>query len=162
MSMVENNISTLLEQAQTELSRHIPLETLYRSILDSIQEGVHVLDLNGQILLENEAATRLLGWQGNDLIGKVGHATIHHHYADHSEHPVEDCPILKTLKDGLPRYVEEDVFWRKDGQPFSVEYNTSPLVDCEGHIFGVTVVFVTLPNAKNQKPDSCTWLSIVC
>lgn len=110
-------------------------------ILNSTVEGIHVIDLQGMVIVENLSASRLLGRVEGDLLGRHAHSTMHHHHADYTEYDVSDCPIYKTLKDGLPRTVSNEVFWRKDGTCFPVEYSTSPLKDLDGNICGTTVVF---------------------
>ncbi len=110
-------------------------------ILNSTIEGIHVIDLNGIVILENLAAVKMIGREQGDLKGKHAHQTLHHHHADNSEYPVSECPIYKTLQDGIPRNVTNEVFWRKDGSCFPVEYSTSPLMDLDGKLNGTTVVF---------------------
>jgi CheY-like chemotaxis protein len=85
------------------------------NILNSVSEGVHVLDMHGVIIAENAASMIMFGWEDADnLVGRLGHDTIHHHHTDNSIFPVEDCPIHATLSDGQYRHVQEDVFWRRD------------------------------------------------
>lgn len=110
-------------------------------ILNSTVEGIHVIDLNGIVIVENLAAVNMLGREVGDLVGRHAHDTLHHHHADHSPYPVADCPIYKTLHDGQPRSISNEVFWRKDGTSFPVEYSTSPLRDLDGKLCGTTVVF---------------------
>lgn len=117
-------------------------------ILNSTAEGIHVINLDGVVIVENDAATNLLGWERGGLLGKFAHTTLHHHHADHSEYPVSDCPIYKTLGDGVRRHVASEVFWRKDGSSFPVEYSTSPLNDLDGNLCGTTVVFRDITNRK--------------
>src|SRR5690606_18480853 len=80
-------------------------------------------------------------WDVNDLIGRHAHELIHHHYADGRVYPANECPIYKTLKDGKTRRVENEVFFRRDGSSFSVEYSCSPLRDESGVIKGAVVCF---------------------
>lgn len=110
-------------------------------ILNSAAEGIHVIDLNGTVIVENAAAVHLLGWEQGGLLGKPAHATIHHHRADRSVYPQSKCPIYKTLEDGISRHVSDEVFWRKDGSCFPVEYSTSALRDLDGKLYGTTIVF---------------------
>ncbi|WP_374438962.1 diguanylate cyclase domain-containing protein [Inhella sp.] len=123
-------------------------DALHEHILGSVSDGIHVIDLQGRVLIENAASARLLGWCGDCLVGKNGHAAIHHHHADGRLFPVEDCPIFSTLQDGQPREVLDDVFWRQDGSCFPVEYRTAPLRDGQGSIYGVTVVFRDITERK--------------
>jgi len=55
-------------------------------ILESIGEGVYGLDTNGNTTFINRMASKLIGWNAEELIGKPQHATIHHSYAFFSFH----------------------------------------------------------------------------
>ncbi|QYM94167.1 sensor domain-containing protein [Dickeya zeae] len=124
---------------------------LYEHILRSMYDGVHVIDMNGIVLVENKASEKMLGWTSCNLVGLHGHEKIHHHHANNSVFPNEDCPIYQTIIDGIPRHVTDDVFWRQDGTFFPVEYATSPLSDQSGVIYGVTVVFRDISERKRAE-----------
>jgi diguanylate cyclase (GGDEF)-like protein/PAS domain S-box-containing protein len=117
------------------------LRQLHEHVLQSVSDGVHVVDINGIVLIENAASAKMLGWCGDCLVGKHGHVEIHHHHADLTEHALADCPIHATIKDGQTRYIKDDVFWRQNGTSFPVEYTTAPLHNNHGVIYGATVVF---------------------
>ncbi|WNC95481.1 diguanylate cyclase (plasmid) [Paraburkholderia sp. FT54] len=122
------------------------------NILNSVSEGVHVLDMHGVIIAENAASMIMFGWEDADsLVGRLGHDTIHHHHADNSIFPVENCPIHATLSDGKYRHVQEDVFWRRDNTCFPVEYKCAPLRDNAGNMYGVTVVFRDISERKKAE-----------
>lgn len=110
-------------------------------ILNSVGEGIHGLDLDGKILFENPAAAEMFGWHESEIIGQPSHSLIHHHRADGSVYPVEECPIHRTLRDGEPRRITDEVFFRKDGSPFPVEYYCCPMLDSEGRIMGAVMTF---------------------
>ncbi len=139
-----NAVSNLLGQT---IARHRTQEDLerlrrqYELILRSVGDGIHGVDLDGNILFENPASARMLGWEAKDVVGRPSHATIHHSRADGSAYPREQCPIHRTVRDGRTRRVNDDVFWRKDGSCIPVEYITSPLRDDDGSITGAVVVF---------------------
>ena len=124
---------------------------LHEHILQSVSDGVHVIDVNGIVLLENSASAKMLGWCDDCLVGKHGHSAIHHHHADLSEHALEDCPIYATMRDGETRHVKDDVFWRENGSSFPVEYTTAPLRDDHGDIYGATVVFRDITERKEAQ-----------
>ncbi|TCF96642.1 hypothetical protein BZM26_36455 [Paraburkholderia strydomiana] len=122
------------------------------NILNSVSEGVHVLDMHGVIIAENAASMAMFGWEDADnLVGRPGHETIHHHHANNSTFPVEDCPIHATLSDGKYRHVQDDVFWRRDNTSFPVEYKCAPLRDNAGNMYGVTVVFRDISERKKAE-----------
>ncbi len=116
------------------------LERRYESILRSVGEGVYGVDLNGLSTFVNPAMERLTGWSAAELIGQKQHDLLHHTKADGSAHPREECPVYLTIRDGKQRQVE-DVFWRRDGTPFPVEFTSAPVRDSKGSIVGAVVVF---------------------
>ena len=48
---------------------------------------------------------------------------------DGSDYPQRDCPIYATLRDGVIRHVTDEVFWRKDGTSFPVDYSCTPVYE---------------------------------
>jgi diguanylate cyclase (GGDEF)-like protein/PAS domain S-box-containing protein len=123
-----------------------------KNILNSVSDGVHVLDMNGVIIAENTASSIMFGWEDADgLVGRPGHDAVHHHHADNSIFPVEDCPIHATLSDGKYRHVQDDVFWRRDNTCFPVEYKCAPLRNKAGNMYGVTVVFRDISERKKAE-----------
>lgn len=133
-----------------EMKRDLELaNSKLHHILSSVGEGIHVIDAEGRIIAENLASMIMFGWDEHEgLIGSPGHESIHHHHADMTEFPIENCPIYLTLHDGISRHVLDDVFWRKDGTSFPVEYKCAPLRDNVGAIIGVTVVFRDISDRK--------------
>ncbi|GAB1158685.1 hypothetical protein YWY31_47100 [Paenibacillus illinoisensis] len=109
-------------------------------ILNSVTEGIYGLDAEGVTMFMNPAAASMFGYEVEEFIGNNAHNIIHHSRADGSYFPKEECPIHMTVMDGKGRSVKEDVFWRKDGSSFLVEYQVTPIIDQE-QIQGVVIVF---------------------
>ena len=112
-----------------------------RQILEAAGEGIHGLDKDGRIVFENAAACRMFGAHADEMLGKDGHRTIHHHHGDGREYPAEECPIFQTLQDGQSRQADQDVFFRRDGSSFPVEYTCSATFDETGAVSGAVVSF---------------------
>ncbi|MEM1308745.1 MAG: PAS domain-containing sensor histidine kinase, partial [Cyanobacteria bacterium P01_H01_bin.153] len=120
------------------------LEQLRRQqqlILNAVGEGVYGLDLNGNVTFVNPAAAVMIDWPIEELIGKSMHVVLHHSHADGTHYQREDCPIYKAFQDGSTRRVTNEVFWRKDGTSFPVEYISTPMRDEEGKLIGAVVTF---------------------
>ncbi|MCP4337643.1 MAG: PAS domain-containing protein [Desulfobulbaceae bacterium] len=109
-------------------------------ILDSAGEGILGLDNQGKVIFMNKAASLMLGWEPDELIGNTHHELIHHTHADGSAHPVEICPIYMAYQDGQVHYKTGDIFWCKNGTSFPVEYVSTPIRD-RGMLTGAVVVF---------------------
>jgi two-component system sensor histidine kinase TtrS len=117
------------------------MERYYERILDSVGDGIFGVDLEGNCTFANKAMVKLTGWGVDELIGKNQHKMLHHSHADGSPHPVDDCPVYSTTKEGKPRYINDDVFWKKDGSSIFVEYSSTPIKGEKDKIIGSVVVF---------------------
>lgn len=109
-------------------------------ILDSAGEGIYVVDMYGNTLFMNPALLSMTGYKAEDLNGKNLHFILHHSKPDGTPYLQQECPIYNTLKDGVLRNITDDVFWRKDGTNFPVEYTCAPTR--EGNMITGAVIVV--------------------
>ena len=123
------------------------LQHLNELILSSAGEGIYGLDCEGLTTFVNPAAAEMLGWPAAELTGKPMHALLHHTRADGSPFPRHECPIYAAFKDGRTHSVDDEVFWRKDGSSFPVEYTSTPIRQ-DGVLCGAVVVFRNLTEIK--------------
>ena len=137
--------SLQLESTNAALAQATQRQSL---ILDSIVEGIFGLELDGRISFQNRAACELLGWQEAEMSGRVAHTLLHHHFADGTDFPLSKCAIQRTLADGETRRVSEEVFFRRDGSSFPVEYIASPTRDDQGAVTGAVVAFRDITEAR--------------
>jgi PAS domain S-box-containing protein len=141
--------------AQTRTERQLQmLSRQSQSILESVGDGIYGLDTAGRCTIINHAAAAMLGMTSHEVIGRPMHELIHHTHADGRAYPAADCPILQCLKTLKPIRVRSEVFWRKDGTSFPVEYTANPQLD-EGVPVGVVVAFqdVTERHALDRMKD---------
>lgn len=109
-------------------------------ILRAAGEGIYGVNADGVTTFINPAAERMLGWLATDLVGKDMHATVHHAHPDGTHYHHHDCPIYAAFRDGAVHQVDSEVFWRKDGTAFPVEYTSTPIRD-HGQLLGAVIVF---------------------
>jgi two-component system, OmpR family, sensor histidine kinase VicK len=110
------------------------LRTLTRqsdSILASVGDGIYGIDLDGRVTFVNAAATQMLGYKQDEMLGRVMHQLIHHTRADGTTYDSADSPIRKSLTNFDTVRVSNEVFWRKDGSSFPVEYVARPQIDSQ-------------------------------
>ena len=110
------------------------------SILASVGDGIYGIDLKGNTTVINPAAAQMLGYKDDELLGKNIHAEIHHTRADGTPYPEQECPTHISLKKLESVRTSNDVFWRKDGTSFPVEYVANPQIE-DGKAVGVVVAF---------------------
>lgn len=120
-------------------------------ILQAAGEGIYGLDTQGRTTFVNPAAAKMLGYRPEDLIGQHHHELVHHSRPNGMPYPHQQCPIHATFKDGaVHRNVDDEVFWRKDGTSFPVEYTSTPILD-DGKIIGAVVTFRDITERKRME-----------
>jgi formate hydrogenlyase transcriptional activator len=119
-----------------------------RLILNSAAEGIFGCDSHGTCLFCNTAAAQLLGYDAAEqLIGQNMHALEHHTRKDGTPFPIDDCPIYRGFLENRGVHVDDDIFWKKDGCSFPVEYWSHPLVR-EGKTVGAVVTFFDITERR--------------
>lgn len=122
----------------------------YRLTLEAAGEGIYGIDREGRITFANPAAAQMLGYEVAELAGIDSHVAFHYRRADGSRYPVEECPVHQAILAGRRCHVSEDLFWRKDGSAFSVDYFSTPIRE-RGEIVGAVVVFSDITERKRAE-----------
>jgi len=136
-------------RAEAEFER-LRSERNLRQILNSIGDGVYGLDREGEITFANPAGARMIGYEVDELIGKKAHRINHHSKPDGSVFPESESLIHAALKDGKVRHESGEVFWRRDGTSFPVEYTSTPIID-GGEVQGAVVAFKNIAERKEYE-----------
>lgn len=139
------------KQRQAE-EKFASLGRLQERILSAVGEGIYGVDAEGVTTFMNEAASRMLGWQPDELIGKVHHDTLHNSQGGKSSGSQVECPIAATFRDGEVHRGEDQVFWRKDGSSFLAEYTCMPIVE-EGTIVGAVSTFSDITERRRHEDE---------
>jgi two-component system sensor histidine kinase VicK len=136
----------ITEQTQAEAK----LKALTRqreSILESVGDGIWGLDLDGRLTFCNQIGASMFGYSVDEMLGHNMHQMVHHTRADGSPYPEAECPIYRSLRTESPVRVHDEIFWRKDGTSFPVEYVARQLVH-EGRITGMVVAFADVTERR--------------
>jgi diguanylate cyclase (GGDEF)-like protein/PAS domain S-box-containing protein len=113
-------------------------QELYRDLLDSLSEGVMVVDPGLRITYWNHGAERITGLPGSKALGARACDLLLQHRPHESSDRI--CGLEETLVDGEPR--EEALPMRhSDGHLIKVVARTTPLRDASGHVVGAAQVF---------------------
>ncbi|MGM0593943.1 MAG: putative bifunctional diguanylate cyclase/phosphodiesterase [Pseudomonadota bacterium] len=147
---------TVLHTLYTRFAHEQALEELHEStehnrlLLESAAEGIFGIDTEGSATFVNPAATEMLGFSADELIGQSIHRTIHHSRADGTPYPPETCPINDTIASARSHSLNDEVFWCKDGAALPVEYQSKPIIK-DGGIAGAVVTFSDISARKRAE-----------
>lgn len=121
-------------------------------ILASAGEGIYGVDREGRSTFANPAAARMLGYRPEEMLGRHPHDLFHHARPDGTPYPEADCPVEHTLRYGTVNRRDDEVFWRKDGTAFPVEYVVTPARE-HGNIVGAVIAFQDITQRKETERE---------
>ncbi len=121
-------------------------------LLESTDEGIYGVDTQGRCTFINRSALEQLGYARNEVLGKDTHDLIHHTRSDGTPCRREQCCVIQSLHVGTGCRDSDDVFWRKDGTSFPVEYSSYPIMDND-EIKGAVVTFVNIVERKKSEAE---------
>ncbi len=110
-----------------------------REVLDHLNLGVYITDLDRRIVLWNRKAQEITGHRAADVVGTACHDNILVH-EDKEGHPLcstDLCPLYRAMT--LNRESDEPVLIfarRADGERLAVSVSVAPLRDDAGNVIG--------------------------
>ena len=156
---VLNHGMDVTEQHEAEEALHIA--TRQRElILKSVADGIYGIDLDGRLTFINQAGASALGYSTDELTGRDVHQFIHHSHADGTPYSRTTSPILQALRRREPVRMRNEVFWRRDGTSFPVEYSANPLIE-DGQISGMVVAFQDVSERRRLEKMKDEFISTV-
>lgn len=135
------------KQKEKDVKGKKQAENYARLLLESTDQGVYGLDLEGKCQFINRAASAILGYSGEELVGECMHSKVHHTDFEGKSYPRSKCPIFVSMKQGRGVRIQGDIYWKKDGTSIPVEYSSFPIWD-DGILRGVVVTFSDLTERR--------------
>jgi len=129
-------------------------------ILTSAAEGILGLDSKGNHRFINPVALKMLGYATEEIIGNPSHSLWHHSKPDGTPYPEEECKICATCRHGNTHHSTDEVFWRKDGACFPVEYDSMPIYE-NGQVAGAVITFTDITERKKVEYELNRSLSLL-
>lgn len=123
--------------------------SFYKTLLESIFDGVYCVDLDRKITYWNAGAERLTGYSKEEVIGRGCDDNILRHVdADGNQLCLTGCPLADTINDGEMR--EAEVYLHhKMGHRMPVFVRSAPTHDADGSITGAVEIFADNSKSVN-------------
>lgn len=121
-----------------------------RVILDRSPQATIAIDSHGVCTLANSAAVVLSGYAVDELVGSRTHDLMHHAHRDGTPYDAEHCPIHLAMDERRSLHVDADVFYRKDGSGYDVEYRAEPIVR-DGVAVGAVLIFDDISDRRRAE-----------
>lgn len=130
---------------------------LFKTTLRSLGDGVISTDINGDIQVMNDVAEKLTGWKKYEALGR--------HFEDIfvviNEASREEIisPVKKVFENRMVSEMDENALLvTKYGEEIPIEDSAAPILDKEGNVTGVVIVFRDYTD-KKLKQEKITYLS---
>lgn len=142
-------VSSLLFIVARNLSNIFIINKKLEQLLESTVEGIYGIDRNRRCTFINNSAAKMLGYDAEECLKKDMHELVHHHRENGEIYPFYECPILKSMEDQKGVSVDSDVYWKKDGTSFPIEFSSYPIIDNK-ETTGAVVAFNDITDRKRS------------
>ena len=128
LSALGGQIGQFMERKRVEQGLR-DSEERYRSVIAALDEGLILVDAEGQVIASNASCERILARPSLEMLGRSSIETFAS-AVDESERPVtgDALPFLATLRSGEPRQNVVLGVTRGDGERVWISMNSQPLV----------------------------------
>ena len=121
--LAESNIRLLREiterrEAEEELRRAYDRNEL---LLESAGEGIYGVDTEGRCTFANRAATKMLGFAREELLGTDVRSLLHADRASGEPIAADDWVVLRVMQTAEGVRVEDEMMVRRDGTQFCAD-----------------------------------------
>ena len=145
--ILKANLKSLEKLHQRALRQIGQKEAHIRLLLDSTDEGIYGVDLEGNCTFCNIAALNMFRYSVEEVASCNMHNLVHNTKLNGTNYPLKECQIHKAFRDKVNVHGADEVFWRKDGTSFWVEYSSRPIIE-NNQVTGAVVSFSDITKRK--------------
>ncbi|KAB0670314.1 GAF domain-containing protein [Oryzomonas sagensis] len=133
-------------QLEEEIAEHRQTEDKLRIIFDAAQAGIVMVGANGVITFANRCASRLYGFEGEEMAGS--------RYEDHvhpDERPVSDELLDKLVRGEIDAIAEKRHYLKRDGGDFWGFLNAKRHLGDDGSLLALIIVITDITELRNAQ-----------
>lgn len=128
-------------------------------IIDSIDDGVVLIDEQQTVRLFNPAAAKISGWKANDATGldyKLIFKLTDEKGVPYTE---EKDPFSQVFAKGTAIHDNDAILLNIDNKPVAVTISVSPLLDAKNNVSGLVGIFRDVSQERGQEKRSADFVS---
>lgn len=125
--------------------RAAPPESLLAAIVESSEDAIISIDLDGLVTSWNAGAQRIFGYRAEEMVGQSFSRLVPR------EGRAQCQDVLRRLLDGQQIERFDTTRVRKDGQSVEVSVTISPIKDAAGHIVGAAKIAHDIMERKRME-----------
>lgn len=125
----------------------------FRTVLDSIADGVFTVDMDWRITFFNRAAEEITGVPAADALGRACRDVFHSSLCDGV------CALKTCLSEDAPVHHRSIYILRPDGTQVPISVSAAPLKDSQGRLVGGVETFrdeSALHLMRREMESACT------
>jgi len=128
----------------------IASEIRFQNILDTMAEGVGIIDLTGQLVYANSMAQKILGLTHSEIKDRTfDDPRWQNQRLDGSLLPDEEHPMAIMMRTGKPVFDHEIAVKPQDRERFYISINAAPIIDpVSGELTGGIGTFMDVTNRR--------------
>lgn len=149
----------ILEDIRLEKDNYFAERNRLETVVESIGDGLFVVDSTGKILIFNPRAEKITGYNAKEVEGKHYASLLRLKFEDPE---IEDLPFIeKTLKSGLlTSMANGSILTRKDGSEIHIADSVAPLLKGK-KVVGAVIVFRDVSEERELERVKSGFVSIV-
>ncbi len=133
--LIQNGEITGFTGIARDVTEQRRVDRFFKGIIDSIGEGILLIDRDYRIVFANESILRSYGFEEKDVRGMHCYE-ISHHLDVSCDHMGEECPVREVFQSGgVKRVVHKHI--DSENRELFLEITAYPLRDEKGEITGV-------------------------
>lgn len=164
MEQTELRLATLREtQKQIDTSDRLSAsEQRLQGILDTMAEGVGIINQDGQMIYANAVAQKILGLSESEIKTRTFYDDKWHSVkVDGTPLGKDEHPMAIVLRTGKPVYDFELALQPEDGEPTYISVNAAPIIDSQsGKITGGVATFIDVTSRRKLQKQQEEFMDI--
>jgi two-component system phosphate regulon sensor histidine kinase PhoR len=165
---LENTVKDRTQELENSIGEKTKVEEDLRSnqerltrILETMAEGITIVDTNGMITYANPMAQQLLGLKKISEDGQNRYISDWKHLnIDGSSLPLNEHPMTSTMTTGVPLYDHEIAVQPEDNERMYISVNAAPIRNNKGKIVGGVSTFMDVTNRRIAIQQKDEFLSV--